>query len=326
MPVMSNTVLIIGGSAGSRKVVAGILELTGIFQKKLYCTDGRRALHWLQDHAVDMVCCNLNEQNRDALGVLVDEMKREAEWADLPVVFFAQPEDRDLLIEGLETGASEGLLLDSGNAEISAKIRWHLKNRERIQALHQAQNRLARMALSDGLTGLFNRAYFDATIEQETARSLRTKKPLSLLLIDLDYFKKINDTYGHQAGDRVLEEVALVLREQSRTSDTVCRYGGEEFAIILPETPRSHAQMVAERIRQRVSTLDCGFAVTASIGINCAERPEGLVPQTLIAGADKALYAAKHNGRNRCEIASKPAIHFPDLSFIYPIKQAAATA
>ncbi len=124
----------------------------------------------------------------------------------------------------------------------------------------------------------------------------------------------------------MLEEVALVLREQSRTSDTVCRYGGEEFAIILPETPRSHAQMVAERIRHKVSTLDCGVAVTTSIGVNCAERPEGLVPQALIAGADEALYAAKRNGRNRCEIASKSVVHFPDLSFIYPFKQAAATA
>ncbi len=326
MPVMSNTVLIIGDSAEARKVIAGIIESTGIFQKKLYCADGRRALHWLRDHAVDMVCCNLHEQNRDALDILIDEMKREAEWVDLPVVFFAQPEDRDLLIEGLETGASEGLLIDADNAEIAARIRWHLKNRQRIQALHQAQNRLARMALSDGLTGLFNRAYFDATIEQETARSLRSKKPLSLLLIDLDHFKNINDTHGHQAGDQVLEKVALALREQSRSSDTVCRYGGEEFAIILPETPRSHAQMVAERIRHKISALDCGFTVTASIGINCAERPEGLVPQTLIAGADEALYAAKRNGRNRCEVASKPAVHFPDLSFIYPFKQAAATA
>ncbi|OEU61979.1 MAG: hypothetical protein BA870_10155, partial [Desulfuromonadales bacterium C00003094] len=232
MLVMPSTVLIIGDSAEARKVISGIIESTNIFQKKLYCADGRRALHWLRDHAIDMVCCNLHEQNRDALDVLVHEMQGETEWVDLPVVFFAQPEDRDLLIEGLETGASEGLLIDADSAEIAAKIRWHLKNRERIQALHQAQNRLARMAICDGLTGLFNRAYFDATIEQETARSLRSKKPLSLLFIDLDFFKKINDTYGHQAGDRVLEKVALVLQEQSRNSDTVCRYGGEEFAII----------------------------------------------------------------------------------------------
>ena len=326
MPVMPNTVLIIGDSAEARKVIAGIVDSTGIFQKKLYCADGRRALHWLRDHAVDMVCCNLHEQNRDALDILIDEMQGEVEWADLPVVFFARPEDRDLLIEGLETGASEGLLIDADSAEIAAKIRWHLKNRERIQSLHQAQTRLARMAISDGLTGLFNRAYFDATIEQETARSLRSKKPLSLLFIDLDFFKKINDTHGHQAGDKVLEKVALVLQEQSRNSDTVCRYGGEEFAIILPETPRSHAQMVAERIRRKVSAIDCGFPVTASIGINCAERPEGLVPQALIAGADEALYAAKRNGRNCCEVAGKPALHFPDLSFIYPFKQAAASA
>ncbi len=326
MLVMPNTVLIIGDSAESRKVIAGIIESTGIFQKKLYCADGRRALHWLRDHTIDMVCFNLHEQNRDDLDIMIAEMQGETEWVDLPVVCFAQLEDRDLLIEGLETGASEGLLIDADSAEIAARIRWHLKNRKHIEALHQAQNRLARMAISDGLTSLFNRAYFDATIEQETARSLRTKKPLSLLFIDLDHFKNINDTHGHQVGDRVLEEVALVLREQSRSSDTVCRYGGEEFAIILPETPRSSAQMVAERIRQKVSTLDCGFTVTASIGINCAERPEGLVPQVLIAGADKALYAAKRNGRNRCEMAIKSTVHFPDLSFVYPFQQAAATA
>ena len=326
MSVMLNTVLIIGDSADSRKVVAAKLELTGLFQKKLYSADGQRALRWLRDHAVDMVCCNLHEQNCDTLTGLIDEMRREADWIDIPVVFFAQDADRDLLIEGLETGASEGLLISADDAEVTAKIRWHLRNRERIQALHRAQSRLARMALSDGLTGLFNRAYFDATIEQETARSLRSKKPLSLLLVDLDHFKKINDTYGHQAGDQVLEQVALVLREQSRTSDTVCRYGGEEFAIILPETPRSHAHMVAERIRKRISSLDLGFTVTTSIGINCADRPENLVPQNLIAGADQALYEAKRNGRNRCELARKPVASFPDLSFIYPLKQAAASA
>lgn len=326
MSVMIHTVLIVGDSAASRKVIAQKLESTSVFQKKLYCADGQRALCWLRDHAVDMVACNLHEQNSDALTGLIDEMRREADWIDIPVVFFARDEDRDLLIEGLETGASEGFLIGADNAEVAAKIRWHLRNRERIQALHQAQSRLARMALSDGLTGLFNRAYFDASIEQEAARSLRSKKPLSLLLVDLDHFKKINDTYGHQAGDKVLEKVALILQEQSRTSDTVCRYGGEEFAIILPETPRSHAHMVAERIRKKISALDVGFAVTTSIGINCAERPENMIPQSLIAGADEALYAAKRNGRNRCAIAKNPDATFPDLSFIYPFKQVAASA
>lgn len=326
MPVMTTTVLIIGDSAEARKTIAGIIESTGIFQKKLYCADGRRAQRWLRDNQVDMVCCHLHEQNRDALDLLVHEMKNEPEWVDLPVVFFARSQDRDLLIEGLETGASEGLLLDSDKAEIAARIRWHLKNRQRIQGLHQAQNRLARLALSDGLTGLFNRAYFDATIKQETARSLRSKKPLSLLIIDLDHFKRINDSYGHQAGDQALEKVAEVLREQSRISDTVCRYGGEEFAIILPETPRAHAQMVAERIRQKIGALELGFPLTSSIGINCAEKPEGLDPYILIAGADQALYAAKRNGRNRCEVAEKSAPSFPGLSFIYPFKQAAASA
>ncbi|MEZ4483770.1 MAG: GGDEF domain-containing protein [Syntrophotaleaceae bacterium] len=142
------------------------------------------------------------------------------------------------------------------------------------------------MALSDGLTGLFNRAYFDATIEQETV-SLRSKKPLSPFRSSISIISKINDTHGQQAGDQVLEKVALVLVGTAALRYSPVASGGEEFAIILPETPRSHAAMVAERIRQKVSDLDCGFSVTTSIGINCADRPEGLVPQTLIAGADQ---------------------------------------
>ncbi len=326
MPAMNPVVLIIGDSADERKVLAGILEATGVFGKKLYCADGQRAPGWLREHAVDMVCCNLREGNRDALDEFLRQIKKQPEWADLPVVFFARPQDRDLLIEGLESGASEGLLIDGDRAEIAARIRWHLKNRERIQKLYQDQNRLARLALSDGLTGLFNRGYFDATMKQEAARSRRTERPLSLLFVDLDHFKVINDTHGHQVGDRVLEQVAAILREQSRISDTVCRYGGEEFAIILPETPLAHARMVAERIRLAISAMEIGFAVTGSIGIHCAEQPEGLDPHALIAGADRALYAAKQKGRNRCEVYEDPTAGFSGLPFVYPFRRAAATA
>lgn len=323
---MSSTALIIGDSPEARQVVAGIVDSTCRFQRKLYCADGRRAIRWLRENPVDMVCCDLTESSCREIGSLIGEMEADPEWGDIPVLLFGQESARDLLIRGLEQGASDVLTYQTAKQEIVAKIRWHLKNRQRIQGLCRSQSQLARMALCDGLTGVFNRAYFDATIEKEAARSLRSKKPLSLLLVDLDHFKKINDTLGHQAGDRVLAEVAAVLREQSRLSDTVCRYGGEEFAIILPETPRAHAHLVAERIRHKIGSLQGEVSVTVSIGVNCAEKAEDLIPQSLFAGADAALYAAKRNGRNRCEMAERGKRSFPELPVVFPFNRAVATA
>jgi two-component system, cell cycle response regulator len=323
---MPNTALIIGDSPEARRVLADIVDSTSQFKRKLYCVAGRRAIRWLQENPVDMVCCDLTETNRREVVSLLGEMEADSQWVDIPVLLFGQESARDLLIRGLEQGASDVLTYQTAIPEMVAKIHWHLKNRQRIQGLFRSQSQLARMALCDGLTGVFNRAYFDATIEKEAARSLRSEKPLSLLLVDLDHFKKINDTLGHQAGDRVLAEVASVLREQSRLSDTVCRYGGEEFAIILPETPRSHARLVAERIRHRISRLAGEVPVTVSIGINCAEKAEELNPQSLFAGADAALYAAKRNGRNRCEVAEKGRKSFPELPVVFPFSRAVATA
>lgn len=210
--------------------------------------------------------------------------------------------------------------------EHRVKIRWHMKNRERIQALHKAQSQLARIALSDGLTGLFNRAYFDATISQEMARCARRGLPLTLLMVDLDYFKKINDTYGHLAGDRALEAVAQVLTSMSRTSDTVCRFGGEEFAIILPETTNSNAVIVAERIRKKIAQLDLGFPLTASIGVGSAKVSKCLLPEHIIAEADGALYEAKRKGRNRVESVVMNTGVVSDLRLFRKFKVALASA
>jgi two-component system cell cycle response regulator len=323
---MPSTALIIGDSPEARQVVAAIVDSSRQFERKLYCTDGRRAIRWLQENPVDMVFWDLTEKSCREAASLIGEMEADPEWVGIPVLFFGQESARDLLIRGLEQGASDVLTYQTANQEIVAKIRWHLKNRRRIQGLCRNQSQLARMALCDGLTGVFNRAYFDVTIEKEVARSLRSKKPLSLLLVDLDHFKRINDTLGHQAGDRVLAEVASILREQSRLSDTVCRYGGEEFAIILPETPPAHAPLVAERIRHRISNLQGEVPVTVSIGINCAEKAENLIPESLFAGADAALYAAKRSGRNRCEMAERGKRSFTELPVVFPLSRAVATA
>jgi len=167
---------------------------------------------------------------------------------------------------------------------------------------------LAEVSARDALTGLYNRWYVMEKIESEMNRSLRHGSPVALLMLDIDHFKRINDSFGHAAGDQVLKSFGQVLRESCRVYDVPGRYGGEEFCIILPETRVGSTTAVAERIRQRLaaSRFDIGsdrVAITASIGIAGMEADGGIVSSAaLIERADRALYSAKNNGRNRVEV------------------------
>lgn len=172
--------------------------------------------------------------------------------------------------------------------------------------------RLKRVGLTDSLTGINNRRFFDQRIGEEIARALRTREPLACLLLDIDYFKQVNDTYGHQAGDQVLRQTATLIREQLRNSDVLARYGGEEFAVLLPNTSAYSAVDIAQRIRDSIAqhrytikmhddTLS--LSKTLSIGVaamDAATIPGDVEPliTSLIERTDKALYQAKNSGRN----------------------------
>ena len=166
---------------------------------------------------------------------------------------------------------------------------------------------LSEVSSKDALTGLYNRGYVLEKLESEINRSLRHGSPMSVLMLDIDYFKRINDTYGHAAGDQVLQAVGRLLRDSCRVYDVPGRFGGEEFCIVLPETRMGNTSTVAERIRGRLEAteLACGdgmAVVTASIGVAGLESAEALSPSALIERADRALYAAKNRGRNRVEL------------------------
>ncbi|HVG24799.1 MAG TPA: GGDEF domain-containing protein [Thermoanaerobaculia bacterium] len=170
---------------------------------------------------------------------------------------------------------------------------------------------LSEVSTRDALTGLYNRCFVLEKIDSELNRGLRHGSPVSLLMLDLDHFKRINDTFGHSAGDQVLQGIGQLLRDSCRVYDVPGRYGGEEFCIVLPETKTGNTTVVAERIRQRLasSELPCGdgsVAVTASIGIAGMDSTDGgvLSPAELVERADRALYAAKNRGRNRVEMWS----------------------
>ena len=166
----------------------------------------------------------------------------------------------------------------------------------------QAIGELKEIAALDGMTGLLNKSHFEANATVELERSRRYKRPLSLVLADIDVFKSINDRFGHDVGDRVIMQIATALQDQKRASDMVARIGGEEFALLLPETELEGACAVAERLRQVISRQvlalpDANLAVTISVGV-CQAQTDGTLKQ-LLKQADVALYAAKRDGRNR---------------------------
>lgn len=181
---------------------------------------------------------------------------------------------------------------------------------ERTTQLETANSRLEALSYADALTGVANRRAFDQALDVEWRRGIRSREPLTLLLIDVDHFKGYNDTYGHQAGDRCLETVAAALGGcVRRAADCVARYGGEEFAALLPATDHAGARAIAERMRGAVealrlpSTAGEGGVVTVSIGCATVRAVEADAAEDLVAAADAALYEGKRRGRNRVATA-----------------------
>ena len=203
--------------------------------------------------------------------------------------------------------SGERFTVERSVAAFQLKSRWYAVGSIRdITDRKEAENRLTELATTDGLTGLFNRRYFMEMAESQLRLAVRYEKKFSLLMFDLDHFKKINDTYGHDAGDEVLRNVADIMRQILRSTDIFGRIGGEEFAVAMPETDASTAVEVAERLRIRfmesiVQTKAGPVRYTASMGIATLSDAKTVLSQ-MIKWADVALYQAKNNGRNRIEI------------------------
>lgn len=209
-------------------------------------------------------------------------------------------------VHGITRDVSERKAAQLRLHEINEQLRFRLDEIEKLQAALQEQ------AVRDALTGCFNRRYFDETLERELSRARREGYPLALLMLDLDHFKQINDTYGHQAGDEALKMLVETLKPDVRQEDVFCRYGGEEFVILMPRMPLAIAADRAERWRLMIAGICFKFGnfdlrFTASIGV--ASYPEhGKVPDELTQFADLALYIAKHEGRNRVVVYDASAL------------------
>jgi diguanylate cyclase (GGDEF)-like protein len=207
-------------------------------------------------------------------------------------------------VRALDAGATDYLVKPFHEAELVARLRVHLKVKQLQDALREKNHELEELSRRDPLTSVYNRRAFHESLELEFARHARYARPFSFMMVDLDHFKRVNDTHGHQAGDLALTTAANVLVATLRTNDVVGRYGGEEFAVLLPETPPAAALLVAERCRATIANTplvhgETVFSVTASIGLASMPDPRVSSTEELIRLADEALYAAKDHGRNR---------------------------
>jgi diguanylate cyclase (GGDEF)-like protein len=262
----------------------------------LCATDGDEALRLAREEKPDLALLDIMMPGKDGLEVC-RELRAEETTRNLPIVFVSAknaPRDR---AAGLRAGAVDYIAKPFHPEELVARVRTQL-------TLKQLQDRLRRMARTDALTGLYNRGYFETRLAYEYRRRTRYGRPFTCLVIDIDHFKRVNDTRGHRFGDLVLKDVGRILLESFRSVDTVARYGGEEFVVLLPETDLAGAALAAARMADRVREhpfTDGTFtqAVTLSGGIVHSSDPRVGSAEDVVKLADRALYAAKDAGRNR---------------------------
>jgi two-component system, cell cycle response regulator len=262
------------------------------------------ALFRAADGNYDLLIVSLGLENFDALR-LCSQIRSLDRTRNVPVLAITEPDNNARMVRGLELGVNDYLMRPIDKNELLARVRSQVRKRRYTERLRDNVQTSIEMAITDALTGLFNRRYMEnhlaTLIEQAAARG----KPLSALMLDIDYFKAINDTYGHDAGDDVLRDFALRIKRSIRGIDLACRTGGEEFVIVMPETDMAVAAMVAERLRRRIAAepfvVNQGqrsIPVTLSIGI-AALRGQDDNAAGLLKRADQALYRAKRDGRNR---------------------------
>lgn len=222
----------------------------------------------------------------------------------LPIILLADEGENDRVVRGLELGINDFLVRPIEQQELTARLRTQVRRKRYNDHLRASVTETIEMAVTDPLTGLHNRRYLDTHLQTLFERSMARRRPLSVMITDIDRFKTINDTHGHDVGDAVLREFAARLRKNVRGIDLVCRFGGEEFVVVMPETDLAIAEMVAERVRTEIAHTAFALAdgdtidVTASLGVATVKRPADTVA-ALMKRADTALYEAKTGGRNR---------------------------
>jgi diguanylate cyclase (GGDEF)-like protein len=281
-------------------------DILGADYEVYFATDGVTALELAASKLPDLIMLDVMMPGIDGYEVY-GRLKADRRTSDIPVMFITGLGDVSAETRGLELGAVDYITKPINPEPLKARVNTQVR-------LKLTRDKLARMASTDGLTGLANRSYFDAMLAYEIARHTRSGGELSLILLDIDHFKSYNDTYGHVQGDECLRTIAQAIQRVAvRATDIVARYGGEEFVLLLPETHLVGALVLAERVRKSISDIAIPHSgsrrrhVTASLGVASVQLAPGSPRVDLVQEADIQLYAAKAGGRNR--VASKMGVN-----------------
>jgi len=301
---MPTSILIIDDSDKIREQIVQTLQAVSLVDQYFQARDGIEGIKYLIERPqIDLVLCDLEMPRMDGFKFLAMVRSRE-ELRSIPIIMLTAREARELKIKGLEQGASDYVTKPFDPGELVARVRVQLKIKLLQDELKHSNELLKELSNTDPLTQLFNRRYMMEVLEKEIQRTFRKGSPISLIIMDIDHFKKVNDVYGHQQGDTVLVNVAGLVKRHLRSYDVAARYGGEEFVGILPETPLDEAMVVAERVRVAVQQLTFAhklqtLKITISMGVATYPGPGVDSIDDIIRVADEALYRAKSEGRNR---------------------------
>lgn len=289
-------VLIADNGEDSKNVLGKILLDEGY--ECIFVENSREVVDRIYAELPDVIVLGIKLSKPCSLEIL-KQLKSAPSTRDIPVILIASRRSQSKLTKGYRFGAYDYIAKPYFKEEVLARISNITFACDRVKELEKLLDR-------DYLTGLYNRRFFMERFFEELAWSVRYKEPLSLMMLDIDFFKKINDTYGHGCGDEILKQISNSLLSVLRTEDIVARYGGEEFIILLPNTNTEGAVTVAEKLRATVQdrNFSCEgsavrLSVTVSIGVTIYDGSAELSPDRLIGQADGALYGAKEGGRNR---------------------------
>lgn len=292
-------VLILEDRTSARERLATILmpeqDVTGIGNPE----DLQEAI----EQEPDVIVVSLGLASADALR-LCSQLRSQERTRHMPILLLAEAEDRGRILRGLEIGVNDYILRPIDANEVRARIRTQIRRRRYMELLRNAVHASMELAIVDQLTGLHNRRYFDTHMPRLLNAAIGRDRPLCVMILDIDHFKSVNDTHGHDIGDEVLQIFASRLKAALRDVDLLCRLGGEEFIVVMPDLPLRVASLVAERLRLAIASIPFMLAsngrdldITVSIGL--AERGEDTTIPSILKRADLALYRSKTMGRNK---------------------------
>jgi len=280
-----------------------IVEALAAVHDTVVLGDPQTALMAAATSSFDLLIVSLSLATADGLR-LCSQVRSLDRTRHLPIIILVEEGDEARLLRGLDLGVNDYLVRPIERNEMMARVRTQITRKRYSEHLRTRLVQSVELSVKDALTGLFNRRYMECHLKTLVDEAAGADRPLSILMIDIDHFKQINDTHGHASGDAVLREFASRIRGNTRGVDLVCRMGGEEFVIVMPDTDLRHACQVGERLRCSIAAnpflieSQQGVSITASAGVATLESRDD-TPAALFRRADKALYTAKHAGRNR---------------------------